>query len=65
MINIRKFLGLDYFTSEIDQFIIDFDQSHPKLSTSQRREKEKYARIGKLRDDSRAIEQHDDFWHNF
>lgn len=65
MINIRKFLGLDYFTSEIDQFIIDFDKSHPKLSASQRLEKEKFKRIYQLRDNPHAIEQHDDFWHNF
>lgn len=65
MINVRKFLGLEYFTSELDQFLIDFDKSHPKLSASQRQEKEKYMRINRLRDNPRAIEPEDDFWQNF
>lgn len=65
MINLRKLLGLEYFTSEIDQFMMDFDQSHPQLSSSQRREKEKYARIYQLRDNPQASEQLDDFWATF
>lgn len=62
---IKDFLGLEYFTSEIDQFLIDFDHSHPKLSESQRKEKDKYQRIYALRDDPRAYIEVDDFWHNF
>ena len=47
---IKKFLNLTYYISEIDQFLMNFDKTHPRLSASQRAEKEKYARIYKLRD---------------
>lgn len=65
MINIRSILGLDYYTSEIDQFLKNFDKTHPNLSASQRKEKEKFTRIYQLRDDPKAHEINDDFWDNF
>lgn len=54
MFNIKAFLGLAYFESELDQFLHDFDRQHPGLSASQRREKQKYERIYKLRDNANA-----------
>jgi hypothetical protein len=65
MISIREFLGLNYYTSELDQFLIDFDQSHSKLSASQRAEKEKYARIFELRDNPHQRDAKEHFWDNF
>jgi len=38
------------FVSELDQFLQAFDKTHPRLSTSQCKEKEKYQRVYKLRD---------------
>lgn len=65
MINIKEFLGLGYYTSELDQFLSDFDKSHHKLSASQRQEKEKYARIYQLRDNPSYQSPKKDFWENF
>jgi len=67
MINIRAFLGLTYYTSELDQFLVEFDQQHPNLSPSQRKENEKYRHIFQLRDNpgSSQHEQTDKLWDNF
>lgn len=51
MLNIKHFLGLDYYSSPLDQFLDNFDKTHPKLSNSQQFEKEKYEKIDCLRDD--------------
>lgn len=40
------------YVSRIDQFLIKFDQEHPELSVSQKREIEKFRRIYRLRDDA-------------
>jgi len=50
MINIREFLGLGYYTSQLDKFINEFRQKNQKFSASQRKESEKYSRIYALRD---------------
>lgn len=65
MINIKEFLGLLYYTSPLDSFLALFDQEHPRLSASQRKEKEKHARIVKLRDDPHYVEHKDTFWDKF
>lgn len=65
MIDIRALLGLTYYTSKIDEFLMDFDKSHPRLSASQREEVEKYNRVYKLRDDTHAHDQQDKFWDQF
>jgi hypothetical protein len=49
MIHIKTFLGLTYYTSELDKFLAEFNSQH-KQSESQRQEQEKYARIYQLRD---------------
>ncbi len=38
------------YTSELDQFLANFDRRHPQLSTSQEKEKTIFRRIFKLRD---------------
>jgi AICAR transformylase/IMP cyclohydrolase PurH len=45
MFNIKEFLHLDYYESELDKFLADFSKKHPKLSASQREEQMKYQRI--------------------
>jgi hypothetical protein len=68
MINIKDFLGLAYYTSELDQFLKYIDRQNPKLSElseSQRKEKEKYAHIFQLRDDPNQPEAAEKFWVNF
>jgi hypothetical protein len=50
MLNIKAFLGLVYYTSNLDEFLAQYAHTHPSLSRSQRKEKEKYARIFALRD---------------
>jgi hypothetical protein len=53
MINrIKAFLNLTDYTSELDEFLAHFAKMHPTLSQSQQIEKEKHARIAKLRDQS-------------
>ncbi|GEM_PF-1080003 len=68
MINIKQILGLTHYTSELDQFLSDFAKTHPKLSSSQRKEKEKYARIYRLRDNPQSSETSktkDSLWEEF
>ena len=62
---IQKFLNLDYFVSELDAFLIAFDKANPKLSASQQKEKEKFARIYKLRDDPDQSETPITKWDQF
>lgn len=50
MFNIKKFLNLTYYTSEVDQFLADYRHSHPRLTASQQEEKKKYDGIINLRD---------------
>ena len=63
--NIKDFLGLAYYTSELDQFLHHFDHQSPTLSASQHKEKEKYARIFQLRDQTNQPEPIEKFWDNF
>ena len=69
MINIKSLLNLDYYTSPLDDFLAEFDKNHPKLSSSQRAEIKKYARIYKLRNDPKPAESKnallDKFWDKF
>ena len=61
---IKKFLNLTYYTSELDRFLFEYDQKHPKLSAAQRAEKEKYDRIYALRDKPSEVRS-EEFWDNF
>jgi hypothetical protein len=65
MFNIKEFLGLTYYTSELDQFLKKYDEAHPKLSASQCQEIEKYAHIYALRDNPNLEEPKAGFWEQF
>ena len=67
MINkIRAFLGLNYYTSELDQFISDFRHDRGHLSASQRKEVEKYNQLNKTRDNPDAVQiTKKSFWDKF
>lgn len=43
------------FVSEIDDFLTEFDQSHPEKSLSQQKEIAKHARIAQLRDGTSPV----------
>jgi hypothetical protein len=45
--NIKEFLGLEYYVSGVDKFLAEFDKSHHKLSPSQQREVKKHKDIFK------------------
>lgn len=64
--DLKAFLGLKTYVSEIDHFLTTFDRTHPSLSSSQCLEKEKYQRIYRLRDNPAASEiPQADLWENF
>jgi len=65
MINIKAFLNLTYYTSEADQFLVQYDKTHPKDSASQRQEIKKYTRIYNLRDNPHPEEKKESFWEAF
>jgi len=69
MINIieglKKFLGLTFYISPLDQFLETYDKAHPKLSLSQRKEIDKYARIINLRDNKVLPEIKKTLWDQF
>lgn len=68
MINIKEILGLTYYTSKLDQFLSDFNKTHPKLSLSQRAEIAKYENIYRLRDNPSAtapVNEDQQFWDKF
>lgn len=65
MFNLKEFLGLNYFTSELDQFMMNYGKTHPKLSCSQQKEKDKYDKIFSMRDDSYQIKAKKIFWDKF
>ncbi len=63
--SIKKWLGLDYYVSPLDRFLKKYDKTHPKLSLSQRMEKNKYDRIFCLRDQPQSSSASKPFWDNF
>lgn len=65
MINIKEFLGLAYYTSDLDKFLAEFDKNHHKMSASQRKEVEKYQRIFASRDQAKSSAPKDTFWDAF
>lgn len=51
MINyIKKWLNLNFYVSELDQFLQTYRQAHPKISCSQKAEIQKYQTIYQKRD---------------
>lgn len=65
MINIRKFLGLDYYVSPLDQFLATLNERCGKPSDSQQAEIKKYQRVFKLRDDKTIDSTKKSFWDKF
>ncbi len=56
---------LTHYVSEIDLDLQKFDKEHPKLSLSQQKEQEKYAKIYKSRDTVDKSKQPVKTWGNF
>jgi len=65
MINIKSLLGLSYYISELDEFLKEYDKTHPKVSPYQRNEEEKYATIFTLRDHPDQSKTKESFWDKF
>ena len=62
---IKKLLNLNFYTSPLDLFLKKYDEEHPHLSASQRREKEKYQRVYNLRDKPSTSNDRPSFWSQF
>jgi hypothetical protein len=62
---LQEFLGLGFYTSELDLFLKQWDQQHPKFSSSQRQEINKYQRIYRLRDQAVSLPETKTFWDKF
>lgn len=45
-----KYPKLNHYVSDLDRFLMAFDQSHPQTSASQKAEKDKHNRLYYLRD---------------
>lgn len=65
MINIKSLLGLEYYTSELDKFLAEFDAAHPKLSASQCAEIKKYDEVFKRRNDPKYTPHKNSLWEKF
>jgi hypothetical protein len=66
MINIKKFFGLEFYTSPLDLFLAKFRNKNPQLTASQIKETEKYNRIFELRDGTTLpAKQPDKLWDKF
>lgn len=55
------------YVSEIDQFLQDFDKSHPEKSLSQQKEIAKHQRVYRLRDNAAESEvsTREELWDKF
>jgi hypothetical protein len=55
------------FISELDQYLADIDQANPQLSPAQQYERNKYARVNRLRDQAVTEEAKvaGDIWDKF
>lgn len=65
MFNIKEFFKLTYYTSELDQFLADYDKNHPRFSASRRQEIEKHRRVAALRDKPAAAQTDETLWDKF
>lgn len=63
--NIREFLGLNFYESDLDLYLKNFDEETPQLSCSQSNEVNKYKRIFLLRDKAIPQEKKKTFWDKF
>lgn len=62
---LRKFLNLNYYTSDLDQFLSKFRRDRQRLSASQATEQKKYDRIFEQRDQISTQPPKKTFWSNF
>lgn len=62
---LKEFLGLTYYTSQLDEFLENYDKEHPKLSVSQRKEIDKYKRVYALRDNPHQHSPNEQLWDKF
>ncbi len=53
------------FVSEIDLFLNEYDQQHPRLSKAQQKEQAEYRRIYRLRDTSDRADENTKLWEGF
>lgn len=65
MFDIKKWLGLSYYTSETDQFLNKLRGKKKVISASQQAEKSKYERINLHRDTEIKTADSDSFWDKF
>jgi hypothetical protein len=64
--NIKDLLNLNYYTSELDEFLMNYDKTHAKCaSASQKYEKDKHRRIKRLRDNAEQDSDSNSFWQYF
>jgi hypothetical protein len=56
---------LTNYVSDVDQFLQQFDKTHPKLSQSQQKEVTKYQRIYQLRDAVKTDKPTNPLWDEF
>jgi len=47
MFSLKKFFNLNYYTSELDEFLAEYTKMHPNMSASQRQEWDNYQLIAK------------------
>lgn len=62
---IKKWFNLGFYMSKLDQFLFAFDKKHPRLSASQRAEKEKYTKLFQCRDNPEVKTSHKTIWDQF
>jgi hypothetical protein len=69
MIKLREFLGLSYYTSQLDKFLRNFRKSDRQLSKAQRAEIEKYQSVHQQRDgvskNNASAPNHQKLWEQF
>lgn len=54
-----------YYVSDIDKFLAEFDRTHPQKSLSQKKEIAKYKRISDLRDNPVLTDLTSKIWDGF
>lgn len=64
---LKKIFGRqpNYFISDAEKFLYEFNKSHPEKSASQLKEIEKYERIAYLRDHANKASNKNTVWDGF
>jgi hypothetical protein len=65
MKKLKHFLGLDYYVSDLDQFLSAYAKAHPQLSAAQAQEVDKYKRIYHARDEAQQKKPEPQLWDQF